>query len=148
MEEIKTIQEEVQKLLEHIGIEAEVAVEKTEDGYPILVTTSESALLIGRHGNTLSSLEYLLSFILTRRFGEYKRIILEIGGYRKEREEYLKNLALRLKEDVISTGIQREIRGLKPWERRVVHLFFKDESDVTTESQGEERERVLVIKKK
>jgi len=145
---ISIIEEETKALLAHMGIVADVEVRENEEGYSISITAEDSALLIGRHGNTLASFEYILSFIIARKIGEYKRVIVEVGGYRKEREEYLKSLAERLREEVVSSGTEKTIQGLKPWERRLIHILFKDDSEVSTESQGEEKERVLVIKKK
>jgi spoIIIJ-associated protein len=79
---------------------------------------------------------------------EYKRVIVEVGGYREERESYLQDLANRLKEEVVSTGSEKTIRGLKPWERRLIHMMLVEDGQVETESSGEDRDRVLVIRKK
>lgn len=147
-EQIKIIKEEAEGLLKKIGIDAQVEVEGQEDGFMVSLSTSENALLIGKHGNTLSSLELILSLIVSKKIGEYTRTIIEVGGYRKEREEYLKELAEKLRQEVIDSGYEKTIRGLKPWERRMVHMLFAEDDEVTTESTGEDRERVLVIKKK
>ncbi len=147
-DQIKIVQEEAEKLLKTIEIDGKVEVEKNDDGYMVSIDTEENALLIGKHGNTLSSLELILSLIVSKKIGEYTRTIIEVGGYRKEREGYLKDLASRLKEEVINSGYEKTIRGLKPWERRLVHMYLSEDEEVTTESTGDERERVLVIKKK
>ncbi|OIP57220.1 MAG: hypothetical protein COX79_02560 [Candidatus Levybacteria bacterium CG_4_10_14_0_2_um_filter_36_16] len=149
MDEInKTIQKEAEILLEKAGIEGTVRVESAEEGFQLFVDSQENALLIGKHGNTLSSFEYVLAMIVTKKTGEYKRLTIEVGGYRKEREEYLQDLAGRLRDEVLDTGIEKTIRGLKPWERRLVHMYLSEEPEITTESTGEDRDRVLVIKKK
>lgn len=151
-EQLKQVEEMVSGLMSELSVEADVKVEPVQDndegGFKILLDTPENALLIGKHGNTLASFETIFSLMLFKKFGEYKRVILEIGGWRQEREEYLKNLIERLKQEVLANGIEKTIRGLKSWERRVVHLFFKDDPDVKTESTGEGRDRVLVVKKK
>lgn len=144
----KTIQKEAENLLKEIGLEGAVKVEKADDLYNVFIDSKDNALLIGKFGSTLSSFELILSLILTQKTGEYKRVVVEVGDYRKEREEYLKGLASRLKESVIETGYEKNVRGLKPWERRLIHIFLQEDQDVTTESTGEGNERVLVIKKK
>ncbi len=144
----KIIQEETQELLAKVGIEASVHVEETEEGFKIALDGAENALLIGKHGNTLSSLELVLSLIFAKKTGEFKRIIIEVGGYREAREEYLRDLANRLRDEVVETGNEKIVRGLKPWERRVIHMFLSETGDVVTESEGEDRDRILVIKKK
>jgi len=142
------IKKETENLLSQIGVEGKVEVTKEDDSFSVLIDSTENALLIGKYGNTLSSLQLILSMIVSKKADEYRRITVEIGGYRKEREEYLRGLSERLKNDVLETGAEKTIRGLKPWERRFVHLLFQEDLDVATESSGEGRDRVLVIKRK
>ncbi len=142
------IKEETDALLQKAGIDAEIEVEAAEEGFNVHVNASENALLIGKHGNTLSSLELVLSLIVAKKVGEFQRIILEVGGYREAREDYLTDLANRLREEVIATGAEKQVRGLKPWERRIIHMHLGEEPGIMTESEGEERDRVLVIRKK
>lgn len=144
----KTIQEITEELFEKIGIDATVSVEKEEDLYKVAISTDENALLIGKHGNTLSSLEYVLTQLVSTKEGSFTRIIVEVGGYREEREEYLENLAEKIKQEVLETGVQKSLRGLKPWERRVVHMYLSADSSLTTESVGEGRDRELLVSKK
>ncbi len=149
MEEIiKLIREETEALLDKIGTTGSVEVSENEGSFNVHIDTDENALLIGKHGNTLSSLELILSLIVAKKTGEFKRLIIEVGGYREAREEYLRDLATRLHDEVIETGNEKTVRGLKPWERRVIHMYLSEGGDVVTESEGEERDRILVIKKK
>lgn len=147
-EQVAEIKKEAEDLLKLLNVEDEVSLTQDEDGYHVTVDSEENALLIGKHGNTLSSLEHILALIVARKTGEYKRILLEIGTYRKEREEYLKDLALRLKQEVVDSGEEKSIRGLKSWERRLVHLMLQDDEEVATRSEGEGRDRVLLMAKK
>ena len=144
----KTIQEITEELFEKIGIIATVSVEKEEDLYKVAIYTEENALLIGKHGNTLSSLEYVLTQLVSTKEGSFTRIIVEVGGYREEREEYLENLAEKIKQEVLETGVQKSLRGLKPWERRVVHMYLSTDPSLATESVGEGRDRELLVSKK
>ena len=149
MEEvIKTIREETEALLDKIGTNGTIEVAQADGSFNVHIDTDENALLIGKHGNTLSSLELILSLIVAKKTGEFKRVIVEVGGYREAREEYLRDLATRLHDEVIETGNEKTVRGLKPWERRVIHMYLSEGGDVVTESEGEERDRILVIKKK
>ena len=150
MKEIENnIKEEAQKLLDLLNIQATVNVGIEDDAYKVEIDAGEeNAFLIGKHGNTLASFELILKMIIAQKSGEYKQITIEIGNYRMEREEYLKGLVERLKEEVEETGSEKPVRGLKPWERRYVHMLLKDDEFVYSESEGEGRDRVLVIKKK
>lgn len=143
------IKKEVEKLLKQIGVSTEVGVEEQEEGFTVTLDAGEdNALLIGKHGNTLASLELVVTLIVTNKLGEFKRVTIEVGSYRAEREEYLHELADKLKEEVITSGYEKSVRGLKPWERRFLHMYLQDDQNVTTESVGEDRERTLIIKKR
>ena len=147
-EKSKIIKQETETLLEKAGIDATVEIKEAEEGLNVHIDASENALLIGKHGNTLSSLELVLALIVAKKLGEFQRIILEIGGYREAREDYLIDLAERLREEVLATGSEKQVRGLKPWERRIIHMHLGENENVVTESEGEERDRILVIRKK
>lgn len=143
------VKKEFEKLLDLLEVDHEVSVSQGEDEVcHVEINSSENALLIGRYGDTLSSLEHVVSLICAQKLDEYPRIMLEIGGYREEREEYLRGLAERMREEVLSTGEQKVLSDLKPWERRLIHLFFSEDEEVVTESQGEGRGRVLTIRKR
>lgn len=143
------ITDEAQELLRLLEIEASVSISKEDESFKVEVDAGEqNAFLIGKHGNTLSAFELMLKMIISQKTGEFHQITVEIGNYRSEREEYLSGLIERLKEEVEATGDDKPVRGLKPWERRYVHMLIKDDSNVYSESEGEGRDRVLVIKKK
>lgn len=146
MEKHVTIVKEVaEKLLSMLGVKAAVSTEPSDDIVQVVVETEEGGMLIGYHGETLESLQTILSLIASREAGEFVRVNVEIGDYKKNRVEYLKHLAVEAKEQALreQTGISL---NLKPWERREVHLLLQDDTEVTTESMGEGRDRVLVVK--
>jgi len=143
------IQKETQKLLDLLEIESSIKIEGEDESFKVEIDAGDNnAFLIGKHGNTLAAFELILKMIIAQKTGSYQQITIEIGNYRSEREEYLEGLVERLKEEVVERGEERPIRGLKPWERRFVHMLLKEDDLVYTESEGEGRERVLVVKKK
>lgn len=149
MQDKDLIIQKIQELLKLVDVTAEVNVEESEEAFTVSIDAKDdNALLIGKHGNTLSSLEYIIYILVSKNLSAQKRITIEIGGYREERESYLADLANRLKEEVIETNAEKTVRGLKPWERRHIHMTLAEDAEVTTESMGEDRDRVLVIKKK
>lgn len=149
MQDKELIIEKIQELLKLVDVTAEVEVAETDEAFTVSIDAKDdNALLIGKHGNTLSSLEYIIYILVSKNLSTPKRILVEIGGYREERESYLADLAQRLKEEVVETGVEKTVRGLKPWERRHIHMTLSEDADVTTESMGEDRDRVLIIKKK
>lgn len=146
---MEKIESKVKELLKLLQIDAEVSVSESDESFTVSIDAKDdNALLIGKHGNTLTSLEYIIYILCNREMETPKRITVEIGGYRQEREAYLADLAQRLKEEVIASGTDKTVRGLKPWERRHIHMTLSEDTEVITESEGEDRDRVLVIKKK
>lgn len=145
----KIVNDEVTKLLEQIGVTSTVELQENDEAFTLkLDAGDDNALLIGKHGNTLASLELIITLIVSNKLGEFRRVTVEVGSYRSEREKYLEELSEKLKNEVIDTGFEKTVRGLKPWERRFVHMYLQEDENVMTESTGEDRDRVLVIKKK
>ncbi len=145
-EEKQTIEAIVGEFLKKLGIDGDFTLEETDGTLLILLNTNDSGIVIGYHGEILEAMQLILSLMIARRLDRFVRITLEVGDYRKNREEYLKQLAEKMKERALSEQREQVISQLKPWERRIVHLFFQDDKEVLSESEGEGRERILVIK--
>lgn len=143
--EVKKIISDFFKSLE---IEGDFELEENEEGFEIKLETEDSGIVIGHHGDTLEALQIVISLILSKRLGEFKRVSIEVGDYKKNRSEYLTNLAIDTKERVLSTNKEIYLPDLKSWERRIVHMLLKDDKEVSSESIGEGKDRVLVIKPK
>lgn len=146
--QFEKIQKKTEELLELLGVKAVVSVAAEEDVAQINLETDETGMLIGYHGETLEALQLILSLMLARELGEFVRVSLEIGDYRKNREDYLQHLVDQTKERVLAEQQPVSLQNLKSWERRIVHLMLQDDKDVVTESEGEGRDRVLTIKPK
>lgn len=146
--EKKIIKETAEELLDLLGIEAKVSLKEKEHGTEILLETPDSGIVIGHHGDILESLQLILSLCISKKLGEFKRISIEVGEYRKNREDWLKNLALETKEKVLDQQREFTLPMLKAWERRVIHLIFQNDDEVITESVGDGRDRVLVVRPK
>ncbi len=146
--ENKKIHDIAKKLFGLLGIEGDFEIAQSEDSIDINLNTQDSGIVIGYHGDTLESLQLILSLCFSKQTGEFKRVSVEIGEYKKKREEWLKNLALETKEKALSQNKEIYLSDLKSWERRVVHLLLQDDQEVVSESIGEGKDRVLVIKPK
>ena len=140
------VKEVAQELLRQLSVEAEIAVEKGEDHFKVNIQTPDTGLLIGRHGETLNSLQLLLGVILYKKIGSWQRIILDVGSYRKMREDSLREMVERIAIEVETTGQPVVLPFMTPLERRFVHMLLADREKVTTESLGEGRERRLTVK--
>ncbi|HEX7042511.1 MAG TPA: KH domain-containing protein [Patescibacteria group bacterium] len=140
------VKESAEKLLSMLGITAEVEVEAREESFQIVLQTEESGMLIGYHGETLESLQTIISLVASKEIGEFVRVSIEVGDYKKNRVEYLRHLVSQAKEQALSQNTGISLSDLKSWERREVHMMLADDKEVTTESMGEGRDRVLVVK--
>ena len=138
----------VSQLFKLLGVKDSFEINESDEVLEIVLETEESGIIIGRHGDTLESLQLILSLVLAKEVGEFKRVSLEVGDYKKNREDYLKNLAAQTKERVLSENREVSLPDLKPWERRVVHMFFQEDDEVVSESVGEGKERTLVVRPK
>lgn len=142
----KVIKETAEKLLKLLGVEAKLEIEEAEDIINITLETEDSGMIIGYHGDTLDSLQLILALCLAKETGEFKRVSVEVGDYKKNRSEWLNNLAIQTKERVLAENKEIQLYDLKPWERRVIHLILQDDQEVISESSGEGKDRILVVK--
>jgi len=145
-------EEMLAQLLDHMGINAEVDCRggTGDEESPILleVTGDDLGILIGRRGETLSSLQFLLNLMVGKQLNSWVRIVVDVEGYRARREESLRNLAARVADRARRSGQAIALEPMPANERRIVHLALQGNPYVTTESSGygEER-RVNIIPK-
>jgi len=136
----------VARIVETLGVAAEVVTR--EDPEAIVVTCSglEVGLLIGRHGQTIDAVQYLLNVIAYRAYGDEKKdVVVDAAGYRARRQATLETLALRVADRVRESGEREELEPMTAVERKVVHLSLKDVAGVGTTSEGTEPNRYVVV---
>ena len=135
-----------QRIMDVVGVEGRAAV--VEDAAAITVTFhgEDVALLIGRHGQTIDSVQYLLNAISHRTYGaERKEVTVDAAGYRERRRATLEALAVRTAREVLDTGRRVELEPMTAVERKVVHLRLKELAGVETTSEGTEPNRYVVV---
>lgn len=145
-EEIKKVAEELLSLL---GVEATVSVDKADESYSVGIDPKgEAGLLIGKQGETLHAIEMFLAMAMKSAKDEWIRIVVNIGDYREKQEDYLNGLAEQSALKAIETGEPQYLYNLTPTQRRAIHMHLSENSEVETLSEGEGRERFLVVKPK
>lgn len=147
----KVVEALAQELLELMGISVKPEVSEDKENQAIVVnlnTDDEAGLLIGRHGQTIESLQAALGMLAKEKLGEWTRVIVNVGDWREKQEEQLKSLAISAAERARATGEDQPLYNLTPMQRRVIHLSLSEEADVETESLGEGEERYLIVRKK
>ncbi|MDX6560275.1 MAG: spoIIIJ-associated protein, partial [Gaiellales bacterium] len=136
----------VSRVTNALGVDGRVDV--VEDDSTIVVTCSgaDVALLIGRHGQTIDAVQYLLNAISHRAYGdERKEVVVDAAGYRERRRATLEALAERTAEQVRSSGARVELEPMTAVERKVVQLKLKELGGVETASEGTEPNRYVVV---
>jgi len=132
------------------AMDVDVAVAVKEDGEYLHadITGAEAGILIGHHGQTLDAMQYLLNLVASKVEEGSQRVVLDVEGYRKRREETLTRLASRLAERVRRNGEPMVLEPMSAHERRVIHLALQDDPYVVTGSEGEDPFRRVVIQPK
>jgi len=130
----------MEELLDNMGINAVVMARggSGDEDSPILldIIGDDLGILIGRRGETLSSLQFLLNVMVGKRLDSWVRVLIDVEGYRARREESLRSLATRVADRVRRTGQTIALEPMPPNERRIVHMALQGNPHVTTESSG------------
>jgi spoIIIJ-associated protein len=140
----------LETLMGHLGFEG-VTVEIREGETSRLNVVGEGAdrealgSLIGRKGERLSALQHLVNLMLSRRTGQWTRVLVDVEDYRGRRERQLVDLATRAAQRVVETGKMLQLEPMPALERRWIHLCLRDNADVFTQSIGEEPNRRVVV---
>ncbi len=141
--------EEAKKFLEGIfrAIGLSVTMEKMANEDRILINLHGDGLgvLIGKHGRTLASLQYLTNLAAGKLYHHRYFVLLDVENYRIRREQTLTTLAIRLAEKAKRTGAPVSLEPMDPAERRMIHLALQEDPDIATESEGEGARRHIVI---
>lgn len=138
------------ELLKLVGVIPETVTFNTDDKGNIQIklyfSPEETGILIGRHGEAISALQMILGLIVYRQTGTWQRLTVDIGDYRQKKAAALEKIAQETAEKVKLSHEPLALFNLNPFERRVVHLYLSKDSEVVTESQGEGRDRYLIVK--
>ena len=134
------------KILSSMQIEPSIDVlSNTNDCLRINLNGENLGILIGRRGDTLDSLQFLLNLAINKNSEKRVKIILDVENYRSKREETLCKLAKRLSEKAKRTGKKVVLEPMNPHERRLIHMSLQDDYKVNSYSEGEEPYRKVVI---
>lgn len=135
-------------LLERMGIHTEVKGSLNEGNLILDVTSNKEGILIGKHGRTLESLQFLVNRMINKQLRESIKVYLDINHYKVNRSESLSKMAIRLGEKVKWSAKPFTVGPFNPHDRRVIHMALKEDPLLETESFGEgEMKRIRIIPK-
>ena len=140
----------IEKLLSDMNINADISMNDGENGEKIIAINGESAaILIGHHGETLDSLQYLANLAANKKIdgkkGDYVKIAVDVEGYRAKREETLRALARKMASKVLKYKKSVMLEPMNPYERRIIHSEIQNIEGVSTNSIGSENNRKIVV---
>lgn len=138
----------IESIISALGVEIKMELRTQNNGKEIYynIFSDENALLIGRKGNTLRSLQYLVRSYLNNFTEDFVLVNIDIGNYNENRKRQLEILATKTAKEVAQTKIEVKLDPMNAYERRIVHTKLADWRDVKTESVGEGEERSIIIK--
>jgi spoIIIJ-associated protein len=129
-----------------IGVQGRLVIEEDDETVTASFSGRDLGLLIGKHGQTIDAIQYLVNAIVYRGSTEdRKAIVVDAAGYRERRKATLDALAVRSAERVASSGQKVELEPMTAVERKVIHVRLKDYPGVATSSEGTEPNRYVVI---
>lgn len=135
----------VHELLSRMGVEAEIETRIIDGRVHLIVSADTPGLLIGRHGQTLNAIEYLVNCMLNKASLVKKRVFVDTEGYRERRETLLVDLAYRTAAKVKQTNLEVVLNPMTPQDRRIVHVTLQSDNSVRTYSRGEGTLRCVVV---
>jgi spoIIIJ-associated protein len=150
LEEIEIAKELTIGLLERMGVETEVEGSIKEGNLFLEIKRDEEGVLIGKDGRTLESLQMLINRMVNKRLKNTTRVVLDIDGYRKKREDSMVSIGYRLGEKAKRIGHSLTVGPFNAHDRRIIHVTLKDDLCLKTESLGEgefKKVKIIPIKK-
>ena len=151
IEEKLSVEDQAKKFLQDVFQAMNMVVvidakfDETENALDVELSGDEMGVLIGKRGQTLDSLQYLISLVVNKGTDEYIRVKVDTENYRQRRKETLENLAKNISYRVKRTKRPVSLEPMNPYERRIIHSALQNDRFVTTHSEGEEPYRRVVV---
>lgn len=133
------------KVFDAMELTVKIDVQVNEDNVSINLIGDDMGILIGKRGQTLDSLQYLVSLVVNKYSDNYMRVKVDTENYRERRKATLENLAKNIAFKVKRTKRAVSLEPMNPFERRIIHSALQNDKYVTTKSEGEEPYRHVVV---
>lgn len=141
------VSEILENILGMMALEGSFEVVEGPEEVTVTIETVDPGRLIGFKGETLDALQLLVNQILGKQSEEFKRVVIDVGGWRKHKEGELENRARSWAQEVLDNGEKLELDPMPSWQRRIVHMIVSEIPGVQSESVGDGKDRHLVIQK-
>jgi spoIIIJ-associated protein len=135
----QTARDFLREVFAHLGMSMTIKITTNEKNMNVDITGDNIGILIGKRGQTLDALEYILSLVVNKGNGPYIGITLDTEGYRQKRKETLSSLARNLARKAKTTRKSVYLEPMSANERRIIHYTLQNDKSVSTQSEGDER---------
>ena len=142
---LSSAKEILETILERVQEQATVSVHQEDDRISLRIETEDAGLLIGKQGQTLDALQYLVTKMLAKKSRRKVRITIDVEAYRARHNEALAHLAQKYGEKVKKSGRPIILSPMNPYDRRIVHMALQGDKEVKTMSRGEGLYKKVVI---
>ena len=144
-EALDRLHEFLTTVIEGIGLDVEIDVSQDGEALVADVVGEDLGILIGRHGQTLDALQYLSAIVVNGHSRTRRQVVVDAEGYRGRREVALRAVADRAAQKAERTRSDVSLKPMTASERKIIHVYLKDDPGVETHSEGDEPQRVVVI---
>ena len=145
---VEKIEGLINQILFHMNVKADVIVKRENSQIDEEITNinaTDMGIVIGKRGNTLDSIQYILNLFINKDRIDYMRVVVDVQGYRRKREDTLIKLANKMAEKSKATHRPVKLEPMNPYERRIIHSALQNVNGVVTYSEGEDPYRRVVI---
>ena len=143
---VNYIKELVKEIVTGMGLTCNLEVKKRENGLNITILSDNNSILIGKNGRTLDAITSIIKHAVFNEIGENFPVVIDVGEYKQARVQKLEYMAKKIAREVAYTKVSAKLDPMNSYERRIIHSILTDNKKVTTESEGEEPNRCVVIK--
>ncbi|MDR1042762.1 MAG: protein jag [Clostridiales Family XIII bacterium] len=137
----------LKSIIDNMKLDVNITVSENDECVYIEIDGEDAKIVIGKRGQTLDSIQYLTNLVLNKDKEQYRRVIIDVEGYRSRREKTLEQLAAKLANKAIRSGRSVRLEPMNPYERKVIHATLQKVDGITTRSEGEEPYRRVIIDK-
>ena len=136
------------QILDKMKVKYEIEIREEPDSIHLEIKGKDVGAVIGRRGETLNAIQYLISLMINKKAKNYKRVLVDAGNYKQKRKETLITLAEKMADKVMKNKKGIVLEPMNPYERRIIHSYLQNDNSVETSSEGQEPYRKVVIKPK
>ncbi len=148
VDKVKTFEKITKDLFKQLDLKVGIEIKQNGDLVSIQLDNDEPGILIGYHGQTLAALQLIIALMAFKKLGEWTKTLVNIDDYRQKRQESLERMAEMVCQKVIASGESQDLPPMPPLERRIIHLTLAENDRIETVSEGEGKERHVVVKLK